>query len=379
MRSALAALFALGASAACTGVVPTGDDGETPEQAAAREYFVSTAFPTLVAASCSSCHASTAGADFLAGAPDATAAYHTVRDFDPPVINTQAPASSRLLTKGIHSGPALTPEQAATLLEWVNFEVDALPDDNNQILETPRITPQICTAGEPGEPTCPINTIDLTPIGAPGSSVAFTVEPLVSGLYLSDLTITASAAGVYLEHPLFLSWSDQDTKVPDDIDRFFATKLNLAPSTTDFIDGGTAAFMTFAPANPISITFKKIDAYQQGGGGGGGGGCKVVTAFTQSAQPQLATKCAGPCHAGGNINAKNAVDMTLMTDLSADGQQRACNQILTRVNKLDIPNSGILLAPDPNSGTAHQFKDGDFASFRDNAIVPWATMERDAP
>ena len=102
--------------------------------------------------------------------------------------------------------------------------------------------------------------------------------------------------------------------------------------------------------------------------------------FTQIAQPQLAAKCAGPCHDGGNPNARNAVDMSLLADtVNPMSQQTACNEILTRVNKLDIPNSGILLAPDPNSGTGHPFKDPDFVNFRDNAIIPWATMERDAP
>jgi mono/diheme cytochrome c family protein len=375
------------AAIACTGEITNADDtgGETPEQAAARAYFETQVWPVLMAAPCASCHAATAGVDFLAGAPDATAAYDTVRSFEPAVLNTDAPESSRLLTKGAHSGPALTPSQAATLLQWVNLEVDALPlDPDRTVFETPRITPLLCTSGEPGAPTCPINTIDLGSIGAPGAAVTFTVEPLSTGLYLSELKLTGGGDGVYVEHPLFVSWTSDDTKVPDEIDRFFATKMNLMAAQSDYIDGGTAAFMTFARQNPISLTFKKIDSFLPGGPGGGGGGpgaggCKVAAEFTRLAQPQLAAKCAGPCHAGANANARNAVDMALLADLAPASQQSACNQILTRINRQNLLGSGILLAPDPASGTAHPFKDTDFANLRDNAIVPWATMERDAP
>src|SRR5688572_29358739 len=182
-RVLLSLLCAVGAAAGCTGVIPGGDDEpeETPEQAAARTYFETQAYPTLTEASCVSCHATMPGVNFLAGAPDARAAYQTIRNFTPAVLNTDAPGSSRVLMKGAHSGPALTPTQASVLLQWATLEVEALPDDPNQvILETPPLPLLVCTAGEPGEATCPINTIDLAPIGAAGSSVTFTVENLAT-------------------------------------------------------------------------------------------------------------------------------------------------------------------------------------------------------
>jgi hypothetical protein len=381
----LTVISAILLAAGCTGIIGGGEVGETPEQAAARQYFESQVYPVLTSASCVSCHASMPGIDFLAGAPDPTAVHATVVAFEPSVVNTEAPESSRLITKGPHSGPALMPTEAAVLLQWVNLEVAALPEDPDRIVyETTPVQPLICQAGAPGEATCPINRIDLSTIGAPGSSVTFIVEPLSTGLYLSELKLEAGPEGVYVEHPLFVSWPMPTVKEPDDIDRFFATKMNLMANEILPIDGGTAAFMTFSRQSPISITFKKIDRYVPPGGGGpggpAGGGCKVVAAFTSIAQPQLAAKCAGPCHDGGNPSAQNAVDMSLLADTAnAMSQQTACNEILTRVNKLDIPNSGILLAPDPNSGAGHPFKDPDFANFRDNAIIPWATMERDAP
>jgi hypothetical protein len=383
----LTVISALVFTMGCTGIIGGGDPGETPAQAAARQYFESQVYPVLEVASCVTCHAGMPGVDFLAGAPDPRAAYLTVRNFEPAVLNTDAPESSRIITKGPHSGPALQPSEAAVLLQWANLEVDALPEDPDRIAyETVPIVPLICSAGEPGTATCPINTIDLTSIGAPGSSVTFIVEPLSTGLYLSELKLVAGPEGVYVDHPLFVSWPMPMVKAPDDIDRFFATKMNLMANETLPIDGGTAAFMTFGRQNPISVTFKELDKYRVPGGGpgdpggGGGGGCKVVDGFTAIAQPQLAAKCAGPCHDGGNPNARNAVDMSLLADTAnAMSQQTACNEILTRVNKLDIPNSGILLAPDPSSGTGHPFKDPDFVNFRDNAIIPWATMERDAP
>jgi hypothetical protein len=72
-----------------------------------------------------------------------------------------------------------------------------------------------------------------------------------------------------------------------------------------------------------------------------------------------------------------ATDMQQINDLTADGQAAVCAQVKTRVNILDPVNSGLFLAPDPASGTAHPFKfptAGDFTNFR-NQVLLWINEE----
>ncbi|MBP6628382.1 MAG: hypothetical protein KBG28_05525 [Kofleriaceae bacterium] len=373
--TAVGVALALVAGAGCTGIVPYDDEGESAEARAAREYFETQVVPKL--ANCTGCHVAQAGIDFLRGATP-TEIHATVMAFAPAVVNLEAPASSRLLTKGAHSGPALQSSEAAPMLQWLQLEREAVEIGGAQVLrETQPMMPL--------SDGVTINEIDLTPIGAAGSKVTFLAERLASGLYLSDLKLVGGTAGLYIEHPLFVSWTSPTTKEPDTIDRFFAEKKDLMAGQTDFIEGGTAAFVTFAPTNPISISFKVIEAFRGGGGGGGGGGglgggCRVLADFLTSAVAPLQASCTS-CHAGAVAGAQNAVDMSKVGSADPAEQQQACNQILTRVNKNDPTNSGIFIAPDPAQATGHDFKFGsaaDNTAFR-NALLVWIEKERTAP
>ncbi|HEY5947168.1 MAG TPA: hypothetical protein VIV40_16810, partial [Kofleriaceae bacterium] len=72
-----------------------------PTAMTARERWNTQAWPALTA--CASCHGSQPAIDFFApGTVDG--AYTTVFDFQPPVLDVSAPASSLLLTMGKHTG-----------------------------------------------------------------------------------------------------------------------------------------------------------------------------------------------------------------------------------------------------------------------------------
>jgi hypothetical protein len=245
--------------------------------------------------------------------------------------------------------------------------------------------------------------IDLT-----GAEISFVVQPLSNSLYLTDLTLVAGTNGIYIEHPLFVYWpatggmcSDGTAgPCPDNIDRFFATKIDLQASMSGPIDGGTAAFTGFAPTNgsQLQITFKVVDIYRAdsgtGGTGGTTGGCKVLTgtnSFQSLVVPVMnvalageGNKCAG-CHLQGqNQNAISAMDITGIgsTDTSPGGAlNTACNQVLTRINMQDIPNSGVILAPETGQDAAHPFKFANAANFTNfkTALSNWAGAEKVAP
>lgn len=69
-------------------------------------------------------------------------------------------------------------------------------------------SPQLCTGGNPGDATCPINTIDL---GVSGSKLTFAFQPDSGNpnvFYVSSPKLTAGSAGLYLSHPKFEAWPE---------------------------------------------------------------------------------------------------------------------------------------------------------------------------
>lgn len=349
---------------ACTGEI-MNPGGDSPEVAAAKAKFQSEAMPIL-SSFCGSCHTGQANIDFMKPDPDIRT---RMLGWDG-LIDLTAPSQSHLLNKGAHTGPALTPDQSATLLDWINLEVAAAGGAPADPVETAKLTPV------PG-----INTIDLGVLGLTGSTMTFLYEPLSTGMYFSDIQVVAGTGGVHLVNPLFVIW-ENDSAEPDPINRFGNVDLVVQEGLTSYVGGGTAVFVDVTPGAPISVDFRTAtlaDGTDPGGDGGGGvvgGGCNNVPAFTSAAQPPLAASCAS-CHGGANQDAVNATDMTKINDLSTTGQTAACAQIKTRISTLDPVNSGLFLAPDPNSGTQHPFK---FASTTDldtfkNQVIQWVNQE----
>jgi hypothetical protein len=160
--------------------------------------------------------------------------------------------------------------------------------------------------------------------------------------------------------------------------------MNLMPSTSDSIGGGTAAFVGFNPQNQLSIHFKSLDKYMADGAGSGSGtiaasGCRQLASFKQNAQGPLNTNCAS-CHAGNaNASAKSAMDITGIAAADDATVQLACNQVRTRINFQDTNSSSFYIAPDPGQNTNHPFKFGgnatNFTAFK-SAVDPWVQAEK---
>lgn len=376
----------------CTGLIDSGNDGLTPQQRNARAKWQTEALPVL-RASCVACHqGSRPGIDFLAGTAD-TEINDAVLKFDPAVINLDAPGSSRLLTKGLHDGPALTATETSSILEWIQAEKDAQASDPKnpvQVLATPPFTVQICTSGLPDNAagTCPTNHVALSSLGdagllVPGAEISFTAQALSTGLYLSNLKLVGGTAGTYIEHPLFVSKPAEGPLFPDQIDRFNAVKMNLMANTTDQISGGTAAFEGFLATNMVEIHFKTVKAFDPGTGGGPvtPSGCRVLASFKTNAGPPMQAACAS-CHTGtANPGAKSAMDITGANAADDPTALISCNQVRTRINLTTTNQSGFYLAPDPASGTTHPFKFGTAALFTTfkNSVDIWVQAEKKAP
>ncbi len=360
---------ALGLALAVTGCVgsitgPGGEGEEDANLAAAKAKFTGDVEPIL-AGFCGACHTGMPNIDFMRPNPDIRSAMLAF----PGLVDFTAPTSSTLLNKGAHSGPALTPDQSGVMLDWIELEAVAAGAEPAETVETDRLAPM------PG-----LNTVDLTGVGLTGSTMTFLYEPLATGMYLSDIKVTGGTGGVHVVNPLFVIW-EADVAQPDPINRFGNIDLTVLEAQTSFVGGGTAVFVDVSPIADISVHFRVAEladgTVPDDDGGIVGGGCNNVPAFTAQAQSALSANCAS-CHGtGGMANAIGATDMRLINDLTADGQAGVCAQIKIRINEADPVNSGLFLAPNPGSGTAHPFKfpnAGAFDAFR-NAVIGWINLE----
>lgn len=374
----------------CTGLVDGGSDGLTTQQRTAREKWQQSALPVL-RQDCMNCHnGSRPNVGFLVGDDD-LALHDTLMNFQPPVVNLDATSSSQIVTKGLHEGPQLTDTELSAMLGWLFAERDAAnhdPDNPIQQLATRPFAVQLCTGGAPDNTagTCPTNHVSL--VGIPidgtllaGAEIAFTAQALGQSLYVTNLVANGGTSGFYVEHLLFVSRPAMTDPFPDQIDRYYALKLNVGPGKTSPIDGGTEDFVRFAPADMIELHFKLLTAFKPDTTSTTPAGCKMLPQFKTNALPELENNCAS-CHAGSNASATASMDLTNIAATTDDKLLLACNQVRSRINFQTPDQSGFYLAP--STGTNHPFKfpnpaTGEtFTTFK-TAMDVWVKAEQIAP
>src|SRR5687768_14026809 len=108
---ASAAIVLAALASACAGDITTPGGDEDPAVAAARATFDSEVKPVLDGF-CGACHVGTANVDFMRPEPDTRTRMLATTG----LIDLGSPASSLLINKGPHTGPALTADQNAIFL-----------------------------------------------------------------------------------------------------------------------------------------------------------------------------------------------------------------------------------------------------------------------
>lgn len=369
----------------CTGLLDPGSDGLTADQRKAQEKWKASAFPVL-RDNCSSCHdGARANVDFLAGTKD-TAIRDRLMTYTPPVVNLEAPGSSRILTKGLHEGPEFTSENLSSVLQWVQLEREA--QDSNPATAPPKlatapVSVEFCTV-PPGDPTpCPLNHVlfdklpDIGPM-LPGAEISFSAFALDTAIYLTNLKLTGGTAGVNLEHPLFVSVPATGDPIPDKIDRFFDVKMNEKAGGVDPIGGGAASFEGFLKDNMLEVHFKVVQAFKPDTTPPPTNVCKALPLFKSNVAGLLNTNCA-ICHTGGG-NGRGALDLTGVAATDDPTLLTACNQVRGRVDLINPATSALYNAPNPGSPTNHPFKfpAATFTSFK-TSVDAWIQAEKTAP
>src|SRR5690606_24472400 len=112
----------------------------------------------ILAGFCAACHAHHVDIAFLAPDPDVRT---SMLAWEGPVDLVE-PTRSGLITRGSHTGPALTPAQSAVILDWITLEAEVSGAEPAKQLATLPITPVDGT-----------NEIPLDSLGLAGAAVTF--------------------------------------------------------------------------------------------------------------------------------------------------------------------------------------------------------------
>jgi hypothetical protein len=219
-----------------------------PEGTAEREWEA-LALPILQA-DCVVCHATPGPLGFLAG-DTPLAIRMSLLEYQPPIVDLGAPASSRLLTKGAHDGPALSAQETSDLLEWITVERDEAGVPPRSKLSTGAFTVLACIGGTAGDPTCPYNEVDLAAIGV-AATIRFVATPSAGRLTISQLALAADALRIELVHPRFVAHPANGPAVPDPADSLAGVDV----TTSGPIGSGTVLLVGDAfTSSPLSIDF----------------------------------------------------------------------------------------------------------------------------
>jgi hypothetical protein len=291
-----------------------------------------------------------------------------------PGIVVAEPMTSKLITKGAHNGCQwFSPQEQATVVAWLTVEAGNIGGGGGTLTTSP----QAIALGANTVALGPINP-DLT-----GDTITFDAGFVSSTLELSNITVNAKGAnGVHLVHPLFITLRS-GVKTPDPVDSFSNLDQSVAQGNSSPLGPGTLFLNGVGTLDQIQIAFKTAEKYTMGqmGDGGvvGGGGCKNVASFTTNVKPTLSGNCV-TCHGGNNMTATNALDMTSVNDTSANGQDMACAQVLTRINVTTPASSDIFVQTNPtNNQTGHPFMfNGNTTNWNTfvTAATKWITLEK---
>jgi hypothetical protein len=280
-----------------------------------------------------------------------------------PGIIGSSPQKSRLYMKGVHEGPAFTPDQLMTIGTWIDLfnSVKGTSDGGDARPSIAPFTPSM-TAN---------NSIDLAPLDPTltGVKVTFDVVMIGTSIELKNLKLTTPAAtGVHVVHPVFVIWDQNLTPTPDPVDSFSNLDQTVFSGTTAPLGPGTLIMPNFAAGSLLSVAFTLAEPKSGSADGGTVTGCKALTMFVQNVKPLMATNtCSTNCHTGANPTAGLKLDATPDATL--------CANALTEIDKTTPANSQLLKQPDPAVNNGHPQKINPITNWQ-TAVTNWINAEK---
>lgn len=281
-----------------------------------------------------------------------------------PGIIGSSPQKSRLYMKGLHEGPALTPDQATTVGAWIDFY-----NANRHVGDGGDARPTIA----PFTPSMTAsNSIDLVALDPTigGVKITFTAQMVGTSIELNSIkVITPSNTGVHVVHPVFVIWDQNLNPTPDPVDSFSNLDETVYSGSSSPLGPGTLLMPNFAAGDLLSVAFTLAEPKSGGTDGGTTTGCKNLTMFVNNVKPLLSGNgCSTNCHVGANPTAGLKWDTTPDSAL--------CAVALTEINTTTPAMSQLLLQPDPaQTGNGHPQKVNPFTNFQ-TAVTNWINAEK---
>ena len=215
-----------------------------------------------------------------------------------PGIIGSTPEKSRLYMKGLHEGPAFTPDQLKTVGDWITFYNANQPmtDGGDAAPTIAPFTPSMTAA----------NSIDLAALDPTlaGVKITFTAQMVGTSIELTSINVvTPASTGVHIMHPVFVMWDQNLTPTPDPVDSFSNLDETVYQGSSAPLGPGTLLLPNFASGDLISVVFATGADGDGLADGGTTVGCKNLTMFVNNVKPLLTGNgCASNCHVGANAD-----------------------------------------------------------------------------
>jgi hypothetical protein len=315
----------------------------------------------IITPACGGCHGmtGTAAPAFMMAQPDML---QNLLSY--PGIISSSTQKSRLYMKGLHEGPAFTPDQLMTVGAWIDFynANRAIGDGGDARPSISPFTPSMTA----------MNSIDLAALdpSISGVKVTFTAQMVGTSIELTNIKVTTPAStGVHVVHPVFVIWDQNLTPTPDPVDSFSNLDETVFSGTTAALGPGTLLMPNFAAGSLLSVAFTLAEPKTGSSDGGTISGCKNLTMFVNNVKPLLASNtCSTNCHVGANPTAGLKWDTTPDASL--------CAVALTEINTTTPAMSQLLLQPDPaQTGNGHPQKVNPFTAYS-TAVTNWINAEK---
>ena len=340
----------------------------------ARATFNQKVLPLLLS-TCGTCHKVDGGIGpaFLASStPSTYDPYLTAARWNNFIVAN--PELSQLLRKGQHEGPALTLDQYAATLEWLQIENEERAA-TSVVAFKPQIPPFLPTVSEPGVapavnkiPIDVLNPNDLSGAYLQFKAVRIGQGNLTRAIEISDLRIFNVKAGskagdqrsIRTKRPLFVTWHGS-TPLPDPIDSFNSTDMTTPLETVPTPLGvtivpGLLTLTDWRPGNALSISFDLVQLVPPSTGSNP---CSAMglPIFISKIKPYLArpNSCTGmtQCHSLTG----NAAGLVMTAALLPDGDPKVAP--LCEALKFYNSTNRISNNTNPAGGYSHPFKWSD--------------------
>lgn len=264
------------------------------------------------------------------------------------------PASSLLITKPAHEGPALDATLAASVKTWLSAEVSGVAQ-----VSTKASTAAVAIPSGAGSITLP----------SPGGTLGFTASLANGILTLSNVALVAPAtSGVHATGVHIVIVHAGGTRTTND--SLADADTTAAAGAKATVGVGLVVIPRVETTDQLALDIDSLSASTGGTTTTTAGGCKSVASFQTNAAPALKANCMN-CHNTGG-SGFGALDLSALAAATPDFA-KACGQAKSKIDTANPAQSPLITAP-TGGDAAHPYKNAP-ASYK-TSVTTWINAEK---